>query len=77
MNAHENVEQALKKLEEITTRLEQADLSLDEALTLFEEGLPLAASIKQGLDEAKLRIDKVIETTKDAFDLEPFDLDSA
>jgi exodeoxyribonuclease VII small subunit len=71
-----NIEQALKKLEEITARLEQADLSLDEALTLFEEALPLAASIKEDLDKAKLRIEQVIETTKDTFELEPFDLNS-
>jgi exodeoxyribonuclease VII small subunit len=71
-----NVEEALKKLEEITTRLEQAELSLDEALALFEEGLPLAASIKEDLDKAKLRIETVIERTKGAFELEPFDLDS-
>ena len=71
-----SIEEALKKLEEITAALEQADLSLDEALALFEEGLPLAASIKEDLDKAKLRIEKVIETTKGAFELEPFDLDS-
>ena len=71
-----NIEEALKKLEEIIAQLEQADLSLDEALALFEEGLPLAASIKEDLDKAKLRIEKVIETTKGAFELEPFDLDS-
>jgi exodeoxyribonuclease VII small subunit len=71
-----NIEQALKKLEEITARLEQADLSLDEALALFEEALPLAASIKEDLDKAKLRIEQVIETTKDTFELEPFDLNS-
>jgi exodeoxyribonuclease VII small subunit len=71
-----NIEQALKKLEEITARLEQADLSLDEALALFEEAVPLAASIKEDLDKAKLRIEQVIETTKDAFELEPFDLNS-
>jgi exodeoxyribonuclease VII small subunit len=76
VKAEGSVEEALKKLEEITARLEQADLSLDEALALFEEGLPLAASIKEGLDEAKARIDQVIETTKGAFELEPFDLDS-
>ena len=71
-----NIEQALKKLEEITARLEQADLPLDDALTLFEEGLPLAASIKGDLDKAKLRIEQVIESTKGVFELEPFDLDS-
>jgi len=71
-----NIEQALKKLEEITARLEQADLPLDDALTLFEEGLPLATSIKGDLDKAKLRIEQVIESTKGVFELEPFDLDS-
>ena len=71
-----NIEEALKKLEEVTARLEQPDLSLEEALALFEEGLPLAASIKEDLDKAKLRIEKVIETTKGAFELEPFDLES-
>ena len=71
-----NIEESLKKLEEITSRLEEADLSLNEALALFEEGLPLAASIKEDLDKAKLRIEQVIETTKGAFELEPFDLDS-
>ena len=70
------IEEALKKLEAITARLEEADLSLDEALALFEEGLPLAASIKEDLDKAKLRIQKVIEATKDTFDIEPLDLDS-
>jgi exodeoxyribonuclease VII small subunit len=71
-----NIEEALKKLEEITARLEEADLSLDEALVLFEEGLPLTASIKEDLDKAKLRIERVIEKTKGAFELEPFDLNS-
>ena len=70
------IEEALAKLEAITARLEEADLSLDEALALFEEGLPLAASIKEDLDKAKLRIRKVIEATKDTFELEPLDLDS-
>jgi len=71
-----NIEQSLKKLEEITARLEHAELSLDEALALFEEGLPLAASIKEDLEKAKLRIKQVIESTKDSFELEAFDLDS-
>jgi len=71
-----SIEQSLQKLEEITARLEQADLSLDEALALFEEGLPLAALIKENLNQAKLRIEKVIETTKGTFELEPFDLPS-
>ncbi len=71
-----SIEKDLAKLEEITARLEQADLSLDEALALFEEGLPLAASIKEDLDKAKLKIEQVLEKTRGTFELEPLDLDS-
>jgi len=68
------IEASLKKLEEITSRLEKPDLPLDEALALFEEGLPLAASVKEELDRAKLRIEQVLETSKGTFEIEPFDL---
>ena len=68
------IEEDLKKLEEITTRLEKDDLPLDEAISLFEEGLALAASVKKGLEEARLRIEKAVEETKGTFSLEPFDL---
>ena len=34
-----NFEQAMARLEEIVTRLEQGDAPLEEALTLFEEPL--------------------------------------
>jgi len=69
------VEESLKKLEEITGKLERADLPLEEAIALFDEGLTLAASIKGALDEARLRVDRVIEKARGAFDLEPLDLD--
>jgi len=48
---------------------------LDDAIALFEEGLALASSIKDGLDKARLRIDEVIEKAKGSFELEPFDVD--
>jgi len=68
------IEEALEKLEGITSRLEKDDLPLDEAISLFEEGLALAASVKEDLEEAKLRIEKAMEETKGTFSLEPFDL---
>ena len=67
------IEDSLKKLEEITSKLEQSDLPLDDAISLFEEGLVLASSIKEGLDKARLRIDEVIEKAKGTFELEPLD----
>jgi len=68
------IEEALEKLEGITSRLEKDDLPLDEAISLFEEGLALAASVKKDLEEAKLRIEKAVEATKGTFALKPFDL---
>jgi len=69
------IEDSLKKLEEITAKLEQSDLPLDDAISLFEEGLALASSIKEGLDKARLRIDEVIEKAKGTFELDPLDVE--
>lgn len=68
------IDEALTKLEGITKRLEEEDLPLEEALALFEEGVGLAAKIKVELDQAKLKIQQVIEEAKDVFLLEGFDL---
>jgi len=64
----------LTKLEGITKQLEKDDLPLEEALRLFEQGIALAAKIKTDLDQAKLHINKVIESTEGVFVLEKFDL---
>lgn len=68
------INEALTKLEGITKQLEKDDLPLEEALRLFEQGIALAAKIKTDLDQAKLHINKVIESTKGVFVLEKFDL---
>jgi len=68
------VDETLRKLEEITKSLEEEDLPLEDALRLFEEGIALAAKIKTELDQAKLKIQQVIQKAKDVFSLEDFDL---
>jgi len=68
------IEEALTKLEEITQKLEAEELGLDEAIGLFDEGLALAATVKGRLEEAKLKVEQVLEKTKDTFSLEPLDL---
>jgi exodeoxyribonuclease VII small subunit len=69
-----NIEEGLEELEKITARLENEEVPLDEAIALFEQGLTLAASIKEQLEAARLRIEQVLEKTKGTFALEPFDL---
>lgn len=68
------IDEALKRLEEITKRLEETDLPLEDALSLFEEGLSLATTIKNELDQARLKIRQVIEKAKGVFSVEDFDL---
>lgn len=66
-------EAAFAKLEEIVAKLEAGDLSLDDALTLFEEGQKLAAYCSARLDEAELKVQKLSASGA----TRPFDLDEA
>jgi len=68
------IDEALTKLEEITKRLENEEIPLEEALALFEQGVTLAAQIKDELDRAKIKVKEVIEKAKGVFSLADFDL---
>ncbi|MBN1859490.1 exodeoxyribonuclease VII small subunit [Candidatus Bipolaricaulota bacterium] len=72
MNA--NVDQALKRLEEIASMLEAAELPLEDTLALFEEGVGLATTVKTQLEQAKMRIRTVVENASGLLSLEDFDL---
>jgi len=67
------VEESLEKLQIITEKLDRDDVSLEEAIALFEQGLALAASVKEQLEAAKLRIEHVLEETKGTFSFDAFD----
>jgi exodeoxyribonuclease VII small subunit len=49
-------EEALKKLEAIVSQMEKADLSLDQALKQFEEGVGLARQCQQALTQAEQQV---------------------
>lgn len=65
------VEPALARLEEIVRQLENEQISLEQSLELFEEGVKLADSIQKRLSEAQLRVKKVLEEAE-SFKLEDF-----
>lgn len=52
-------ESAVKRLDEIVDCLEKNDVSLDEALSLFEEGTRLTAFCTKKLTEAKQKITEI------------------
>lgn len=66
-------EVAADRLEEITTRLEKGDLTLEEALALFEEGISLARTCSKLLDEAEGKIQVLVKDIYGNIDLEQFD----
>ena len=50
-------EDALSKLEEIVKKLESGELSLEESLVAFEEGIRLSRICSKQLDEAEKKIE--------------------
>ncbi len=52
-------EASLNRLEEIVSLLEQGDVSLQDALKLFQEGTSLVRSCTKQLEKAELEIVKV------------------
>lgn len=57
-------EEALDALEARVRKLEAGEISLDEALTLFEEGVALARTCSTHLDAAEQRIAALTRTRK-------------
>jgi len=51
-----NFEQDLSRLEEISRKLEEDNLDLEEAISLFDEGVKLSKSCLKTLREADLKI---------------------
>ena len=66
-------EDALKKLEKIVEDLEKGDLTLDEALKKYQEGLELSQLCSQRLENARKKIDLLVKNKKGEFELKPFD----
>ena len=55
-----NFEELIQKLEEITNKLEKEQLSLDESVKLFEEGMHISKQCNSKLEDAEKRITMLI-----------------
>lgn len=56
-----NFEKSLKRLEEIVNQMEQGSASLEETLKLFEEGTKLAGQCSKQLDDAELKVVRLMK----------------
>jgi len=70
-------EEALKKLEKIVGDLEDGNLSLDEALEKYEEGIRLSKMCQKKLEVAKKKVEILLKSEDGSVDLKPFDEKSA
>ena len=65
-------EQSLEELETLVDKLERGQLTLDESLETFENGMKLARVCTQKLTKAERKIEKLIEKNGE-LRTEPFD----
>ena len=56
-------EASMKKLEEIVLQLERGDISLEESISLFEEGTKISKILNKQLSEAEQKVSLMIENT--------------
>ncbi len=66
-------EEALARLENITKKLENENIMLDEAVALYEEGIKLVDFCSKKLEEAENRIKKITKIKDGNMEAEDFD----
>ncbi len=71
----ENFEEKLKRLEEISEKINEGDISLEKASLIFEEGITLARELEKKLSKMERRIEILVNkpgTENDKPNLELF-----
>jgi exodeoxyribonuclease VII small subunit len=63
-------EENLRRLEQIAGSLDRDDLSLEQALTLFEEGIARLKEASAELEKAEGRVATLVEKAEGVFEVE-------
>ena len=66
-------ERSLGRLEEVVQKLEGANLSLDDAMKLFEEGVQLSRDCQKQLAETEARVEILLKKADGKLAAEPFE----
>lgn len=69
-------EAAFRELEETVQRLEDGELTLEEAIALFERGQALAQLCDQKLEQAELRVSQLLPDAEGGYRQAPFEGDA-
>ena len=65
-------EKNLNRLEEIVGTMEEGDLSLDDSLKLFEEGVKLSRQCQEQLDKAEQKVKLLLSVDAKGAESEEF-----
>jgi exodeoxyribonuclease VII small subunit len=69
----QDFEQSLARLEEVVRKLESANLPLDQAMKLFEEGMQLSRDCQKQLEQAEARVEILLKKAGGEMAAEPFE----
>jgi exodeoxyribonuclease VII small subunit len=67
-----NFEQSLEQLQQLVKKLESGELSLENALKSFEEGVRLTRVCQEYLSAAEQRIELLTQANAQGVELQPF-----
>ena len=68
-------EASMKRLETIVEELESGELSLEDSIARYEEGVKLSRGLTARLDEAEKRIERLVEAPDGGAVTQPMELD--
>ncbi|MBI1986760.1 MAG: exodeoxyribonuclease VII small subunit [Nitrospinae bacterium] len=68
-------EEAMARLEEVVRRLEAGDLSLEESLQIFEEGIGLSRWCLRKLEESEKKVEILLRNPEGEWEAQPWDFE--
>ena len=73
--AEKKFEKAMERLEEIVENLEGGELSLEDSLKAFEEGMKLAGFCSHKLEEAEKKVTLLVRESEEKYTQTPFEIE--
>ena len=73
--AEKKFEEAMQRLEEIVQSLEGGELSLEDSLRVFEEGMKLVKFCSGKLEEAEKKVTLLVQESGGKYTQVPFELE--
>jgi exodeoxyribonuclease VII small subunit len=71
--AEKKFEEAMQRLEDIVETLEDSDLSLNDSLKIFEEGVKLIGFCSKKLEEVEQKVTMLVKKSEGKYSEQPFE----